>query len=139
MKFEVSNKTDIETFITNVNRKTDINKFADIIKEEIDHNYEHSLNYDGSSMLALKQATILQKSKLGSGTADKPLIRSGQLEHATKKEVLNENEIDIVVQDKVRDKATNISILKFQTKFNRIPFGITMRALQKIRDMLNGR
>lgn len=120
-----------------IDKKLNLDLIADKAIEFIKQDYIDSLNYDGSPMKALLNKSILQKTKMGSGTPDKPLIRTGQTMNSNIKTRLNDREIEITVSDKARGKITTNQILSFQKAMNRTPFGLSPKFNQWLKDYIN--
>ncbi len=96
---------------------------AEVVKV-IESNYDKGLNFDGTKMKALSPVTIAGKRRLGSGTASKPLVRSGILRGSNFATVLGRNVVEVSVRDLVRGSVTNNQILDFAEKAGRVPFGL---------------
>ncbi len=120
----------------------DMNKIGDVVVKALESHYDKGLNADGSRMKPLKPATIAQKKKLGSRTASKPLIRTGQLRKSNFRITIGRNKVEVSVRDNIRSGGvTNNQILDFQTKMDRTPFGesdLTNKAVDNYLDKVLG-
>lgn len=127
--------------ISAITKKIDVKEIANIIRDDIQANFDKGLNADGTKMLELSPETIAIKKKRGGIAPTKPLIFKGGSKKGIKTTRISDKEAVVTSTGMAKNYYGNGGIssaemLIYQRKVARDPFGISDNAENNIEKYL---
>lgn len=114
-----------------------IKEIANIVRDDINKNFDKGQNADGSKMKSLNPETIKIKKKRGGINPSKPLIFKGGTQKGIKSQTITPKEAVIISTGNAKGyyggSTSGKDVLRFQRGKGRDPFGVSKNAIRAIR------
>ena len=127
---------DMKKIVSEIVKRIDVKEIANIIRDDIQVNFDKGLNADGTKMTQLKASTVKVKQKQGGISPKSPLVFKGGSKKGIKSTRINDKEAVITSTGMAKGYygggISSQEVLKIQSEKGRDPFGISDTAFKKV-------